>query len=74
MKNVIKRGDLLLFKANYEDIDLESIKRYRYPLIDGKNWKLREIKDEYEEDIENLEKKEKAILTKLKNYYMRIIN
>ena len=46
MKEVMSRGDfMLLFKASDEEIDLEAVKRFRYPLIDGDKWKLREIGD-----------------------------
>ena len=46
MKNVISRGDfVLLFKASDENIDLEVVRNYRYPLINGVSWKLREIED-----------------------------
>lgn len=46
MKEVRSRGDfMLLFKANDEEIDLEAVKRFRYPLIDGDKWKLREVGD-----------------------------
>jgi hypothetical protein len=33
-------------KASQEKIDVEAVKRHRYPLLNGKNWKLREIEDE----------------------------
>ena len=53
MKEVMSRGDFMLpFKASDEEIDLEAVKRFRYPLIDGDKWKLREI-----EDVSNEENK-----------------
>lgn len=45
-KNVIERKDCrLIFEASEEKIDLEVVKRHRYPLVDGVGWKLREIED-----------------------------
>lgn len=45
MRNVMSRGDFMLFKASDEKIDLEVVKNFRYPLLNGDNWKLREIED-----------------------------
>lgn len=46
MRCVISRGDFgLLFKASDEDIELERVKRFRYPLIGDNEWMLREIND-----------------------------
>ncbi len=51
VKNVISRGDLgLLFKASDENIDLEVVRNYRYPLLNGGSWKLREIGDASNEE------------------------
>ncbi len=45
MRNIIRRGDFMLFEANNEEMDLEVVKRFRYPLIGEKEWMLREIND-----------------------------
>jgi hypothetical protein len=46
MKKIMEDGHFLIpFEASQELIDVEAAKRHRYPLISGKNWKIREIED-----------------------------
>lgn len=46
MKQVIERGDAqLLFEASDEEIDLEAVRRFQFPLLGGEGWKVREIVD-----------------------------
>jgi hypothetical protein len=46
MTELIARGDFrLLSRASDEDIDLDAVKRFKYPLIGIDEWILREIED-----------------------------
>jgi hypothetical protein len=46
MKKILEDGHFLIpFEASQEKVDVEAVKRHQYPLINGKTWKLREIKD-----------------------------
>jgi hypothetical protein len=46
MTDVIARGDFrLLYPASEENIDMDAIKRFKYPLIGKDEWILREIED-----------------------------
>ena len=71
MENIKSRGRfMLIFKASDEKIDLEEIKNFRYPIINGENWKIREIEDASNKEhkrfranlyIQNFNKKEDVI-------------
>jgi hypothetical protein len=46
MQKVLDREHFrILFQASNEQIDVEAAKRFRYPLLNGSNWKIREIED-----------------------------
>lgn len=45
MNNIITRQDCIISEASKEEIDLQLAKFYKFPIIQGEGWKIREIAD-----------------------------